>query len=143
VSIVLIIGCQKKNEINSSFQPIPLKIDLPNNFPEIEHPIDNPLTEQGVLLGRHLFWETKLSGDNSISCASCHLPENAFSDPSSLSVGIHGDLGTRNAMVLQNLAWSKDFFWDGSFISLEKQILIPVLDSNEMDETWSNFFYGN
>ena len=140
VSIILIIGCQKKNEINSSFQPIPLSIDLPYNFPVIEHPIDNPLTEQGVLLGRHLFWETKLSGDNSISCASCHLPENAFSDPSSLSVGIHGDLGTRNAMVLQNLAWSKDFFWDGSFISLEKQILIPVLDSTEMDETWSNFF---
>tara|TARA_B110000902_G_scaffold80143_2_gene95266 strand:- start:3188 stop:4246 length:1059 start_codon:yes stop_codon:yes gene_type:complete len=136
---IFIIGCQKKITVESSFQPTLTSIDLPSNFPAIEHPEDNPLTIEGVRLGRHLFWEKKLSGDNNMNCASCHLPEKAFSDPSSVSTGINGDLGKRNAMVLQNLAWSKDFFWDGRSISLEEQILIPVLDSTEMDETWANF----
>ena len=85
-------------------------IDIPINFPSIEHPEDNPLTEEGVRLGRHLFWETKLSGDNSMSCATCHSPQMHFLSPITVSVGIHGDSGTRNAMVLQNLAWSNDFF---------------------------------
>ena len=82
----------------------------PENFPPIIHPEDNPLTEEGVELGRHLFWENKLSGNNSIACANCHLPQYAFSDPNKFSIGIHGDSGKRNSMVLQNLAWSENFF---------------------------------
>ena len=50
-----------------------------------------------------------------MSCASCHLPQYAFSDSRRVSIGIHGDSGKRNAMVLQNLVWSNDFFWDGRF----------------------------
>ena len=80
-----------------------------------------------------------MSGDNSMSCASCHAPQHAFSDPSPSSIGINGDSSKRNSMVLQNLAWSNDFFWDGSVITLEEQILLPVMDSTEMDESWSNF----
>ena len=86
-----------------------------------------------------MFWDKKLSGDNTISCANCHLPQHAFTDPNTFSTGIHGDLGTRNSMVLQNLAWSKDFFWDGRANSLENQILVTILDSTEMDETWLIF----
>ena len=137
--ILSLTGCQKKTIVHSSYQPTSLVINIPNNFPPITHPEDNPLTEEGVELGRHLFWENKLSGNNSMSCASCHLPQNAFSDPKKVSIGIHGDSGKRNAMVLQNLAWSESFFWDGRSLTLEEQILIPVLDSTEMDETWSNF----
>ena len=74
-----------------------------------------------------------------MSCASCHAPQYAFSDPSPSSIGINGDSSKRNSMVLQNLAWSNDFFWDGSVITLEEQILLPVMDSTEMDESWSNF----
>jgi len=136
---LLIISCQKKVAVQSSFNPTPITIEVPDNFPPIEHPFDNPLTQQGVNLGRHLFWDKKLSGDNTISCANCHLPQHAFTDPNTFSTGIHGDLGTRNSMVLQNLAWSKDFFWDGRAISLENQILVTILDSTEMDETWANF----
>ena len=125
--------------MESSFSPTPITIDIPANFPPIEHPSDNILTKEGVNLGRHLFWDKKLSGDNTISCANCHSPQHAFTDPNTFSTGIHGDLGTRNSMVLQNLAWSKDFFWDGRAISLENQILVTILDSTEMDETWTNF----
>ena len=106
---LLINSCQKKVAVESSFNPTPITIEIPDNFPPIEHPSDNPLTQQGVNLGRHLFG-TKLSGDNTISCANCHLPQHAFTDPNTFSTGIHGDLGTRNSMVLQNLAWSKISF---------------------------------
>ena len=138
--LIVVSGCRKKENINFSFTNTPYKIELPANFPAFESPMDNPLTVEGVELGRHLFWENKLSGDNTMSCGSCHSPQSAFSDPNRFSVGINGHLSKRNSMVLQNLAWANDFFWDGGVISLEEQILMPVMDSTEMNETWSHFF---
>ena len=85
----MINSCQKRVGVESSFNPIPITIDIPDNFPPIEHPSDNPLTQQGVNLGRHLFWDKKLSGDNTISCANCHSPQHAFSDPNTFSTGIY------------------------------------------------------
>ena len=134
----LLILCKKKEEIRFTYSPTPYNLEIPSNFPPLEISKDNPITEEGVLLGRHLFWDTRLSGDNSISCANCHTPQNAFSDNNQYSIGINGDIGTRNSMVLQNLAWANDFFWDGRVLTLEEQILIPIMDSTEMDETWSN-----
>ena len=134
----LLILCKKKEEIRFAYSPTPYNLEIPSNFPPLEISKDNPITEEGVLLGRHLFWDTRLSGDNSISCANCHTPQNAFSDNNQYSIGINGDIGTRNSMVLQNLAWANDFFWDGRVLTLEEQILIPIMDSTEMDETWSN-----
>lgn len=133
-----LICCKKKEEISLIFSPTMYFLDIPSNFPPIEIDNENPLTEEGVLLGRHLFWEKRLSGDNSMSCATCHNPQNAFSDSNQYSIGVNGHIGKRNSMVLQNLAWSNDFFWDGSIISLEEQILMPVMDSTEMNESWSN-----
>ena len=95
ISILLLFilaNCQKESPVNTSYQPVTLTIDIPANFPPIIHPDDNPLTEEGVELGRHLFWENKLSGNNSIACANCHLPQYAFSDPNKFSIGIYGDL---------------------------------------------------
>ena len=66
---------------------------------------DNPLTEQGVALGRLLFYENLLSKDNSIACASCHVQANGFSDTNTLSFGVDGSLGRRQAMSIFNLAW--------------------------------------
>ncbi len=139
-SFIIFIKCRKKEDINSSFTTTPYNLSIPENFPEFEVPNDNPLTVEGVKLGRHLFWETKLSGNNLMSCGTCHSPQSAFSDANQYSQGINGDIGKRNSMVLQNLAWANDFFWDGRVISLEEQILMPVMDSTEMDETWSHFF---
>jgi cytochrome c peroxidase len=134
------LSCRKKENINYSLSTTPYEIDLPSNFPDLESPSDNPLTVEGVNLGRHLFWETKLSGNNTMSCGNCHSPQSAFSDPNRFSTGINGDVGKRNSMVLQNLAWANEFFWDGRAISLEEQVLMPVMDSTEMNETWSHFF---
>ncbi len=136
----IIFGCRKSIELQPEQYLTYTSIDIPDNFPSIIHPEDNPLTEEGILLGRHLFWEKKLSGDNTMSCGSCHMPQYSFSDPNPTSTGINGINGTRNAMVLQNLAWANEFFWDGRALSLEEQIIMPVLDSIEMDETWSHFF---
>ena len=137
--LFLLSSCLKEKNIELTNSPTPYVLNIPSNFPPVEIPDENPLTVEGVRLGRHLFWENRMSGDNSMSCASCHAPQYAFSDPSPSSIGINGDSSKRNSMVLQNLAWSNDFFWDGSVITLEEQILLPVMDSTEMDESWSNF----
>ncbi|MFN3874699.1 MAG: cytochrome-c peroxidase, partial [Flavobacteriales bacterium] len=90
-------------------------------------------------LGRHLFYEERLSGNNTMSCASCHAQAFAFSDHGSrFSTGIDGIQGQRNSMVLQNLGWEQRFFWDGRAMTLEEQILQPVENPIEMHETWPN-----
>ena len=118
------------------YTPTPYTLKVPSHFPQMPIPADNPMTEEGVMLGRRLFYETKLSLDNSISCASCHAPENAFSDPNALSAGVNGTLGTRNSMALVNLGWQNRFFWDGRVSTLEEQILQPVPNPVEMHQEW-------
>ena len=86
-------------------------------------PPNNPQTEEGVVLGRKLFYDPLLSADNTQACASCHNPANAFTDSNQFSEGIDGFLGGRNAMPLFNLAWNYEdqFFWDGRESGLENQ----------------------
>ena len=107
ILVCVFFSCRKKVEVEYIYNPTYVTLEVPDNFPPLEIPQENPLTEEGILLGRHLFWDTKLSGDNSLACASCHLPQHAFSDPNPLSIGANGHLGKRNAMVLQNLACSR------------------------------------
>jgi cytochrome c peroxidase len=100
---------------------------------------NNELTIQGVKLGRMLFYETQLSADNSISCASCHKQENAFTDPDRFSEGVGGSLGLRQAMSVFNTAWhTNEFFWDGRAHLLRDQSLKPIEDELEMKETLEN-----
>jgi cytochrome c peroxidase len=101
-------------------------------------PEDNPMTVEGVELGRHLFYEKRLSGDNTMACAACHLPANGFSDPNQYSVGIDGEQGNRNSMALINLGWQNFFFWDGRSKTLEDQILEPVPNPIEMHQSWKD-----
>ena len=91
-------------------------------------------------MGKKLFFDPMLSVDNSISCADCHAPPNAFTDIAQFSDGVNGVLGDRNSMPLFNLAWNYDerFFWDGSAPSLENQVFHPVRDMEEMANTWAN-----
>lgn len=96
----------------------------------------NAPTVGGVELGRRLFYEKALSRDNSISCASCHKQENAFSDPAQFSEGVDSQLGERQAMALFNLAYhNQGFFWDGRAATLHEQALMPIEDPVEMDES--------
>tara|TARA_B110000503_G_C7140690_1_gene410717 strand:+ start:583 stop:1653 length:1071 start_codon:yes stop_codon:yes gene_type:complete len=100
---------------------------------------DNPLTEQGVRLGRMLFYEKRMSKDGSISCASCHRQADAFTDTARFSKGVRGKVGGRQAMAVFNMAWNgNEFFWDGRAHLLRDQSLKPVEDSLEMDESVSN-----
>ncbi len=97
---------------------------------------DNPLTIQGVKLGRMLFHEKMLSKDESQSCATCHIQEFAFSDTATLSIGVQGLPGKRQAMAVFNMAWNiNEFFWDGRAHLLRDQSLLPIQDELEMDET--------
>ncbi|NDB95761.1 MAG: cytochrome C peroxidase [Verrucomicrobia bacterium] len=116
----------------------PFRFQMAATFPMPDLPMDNPLIEERVSLGEKLFQDPAFSKDNSISCLACHNPEKGFSDPRRFSIGIHGDPGTRNSMTLLNLAWKKSFFWDGRATSLRQQVLMPVQEHDEMDESLAN-----
>lgn len=102
-------------------------------------PSDNPLTIQGVALGRMLFYETMLSKDGSQSCASCHRQPDGFSDSTRFSIGVENLPGKRQAMPVFNMAWHTNaFFWDGRAPLLRDQSLKPIQDPLEMNETLPN-----
>jgi cytochrome c peroxidase len=136
------MNCASKEE--EIYTPIPYSLEIPILFadkliaPII--PADNPLTQEGVALGKKLFFDTILSGDETQSCASCHDPKKSFTDQQQFSNGVNDNLGTRNAMPLFNLAWNFDerFAWDGKEFSLEKQALEPVTNPIEMHGNWEN-----
>ena len=136
ISFFLLFTSCKKGEISPVNQPYVL--EAPSHFPEMIIPSDNPLTVMGVELGRRLFYEKRLSGDNTLSCAGCHAPNDSFSDKNQYSKGIDGQLGKRNSMALINLGYQKFFFWDGRAKTLEEQILFPVQDPIEMHQSWKN-----
>jgi cytochrome c peroxidase len=96
-------------------------------------PADNPVTDQKVALGRHLFYEPGLSIDSSVSCASCHIQRFAFSDTARVSRGFQRDTGFRNSTSLTNAAYQTAFFRDGGVKSLERAVHPPVLTVFEMN----------
>lgn len=116
----------------------PYNLDLPGFVPPMSVPTDNPLTEEGVELGRFLFWDPQLSVDGTVSCGSCHAPETGFSDNNTFSTGVGGAQGTRQSMSLANLAWANFYFWDGRASTLEEQVFHPILDPVEMGESTEN-----
>lgn len=114
-----------------------------NGLPAMEHPADNPITVEGINLGRHLFYDPILSRDSTISCSSCHHPDKAFTDGRATSLGVDGRTGTRSSMSLINIGYSwissrqHNFMWDGRFATLEEQVVKgPIEDPVEMDNTW-------
>ena len=120
----------------ANFKPTPYQYPKLLHFPKMVQ-TQNPPTIEGVKLGRYLFYDSILSKDSTISCASCHNQKYAFSDsPQTFSKGINGNFGTRNTMPLFNLQWYSDFFWDGNAKSMEEQALHPVKSPHEMDLNW-------
>lgn len=108
---------------------------MTQRFPQVKLPADNPLTQEGVALGRELFHDTRLSVNQAQSCASCHDQAHAFADARRFSLGAQQQAGKRNAMPLFNLAWQQAFFWDGRAATLREQVLMPIQDAHEMNET--------
>jgi cytochrome c peroxidase len=117
-------------------------IDLPAHFKTAparrfdNTPADNPVTDHGATLGRVLFYDTRLSANNTVSCGSCHVQKNAFVDPSHLSKGFAGKRTDRHAMSLVNLRYHLRgrFFWDERAGSLEEAVLVPIQSKTEMGQ---------
>ena len=125
----ILMGCESTNVsiVDSKFE-----YKTPSFFPEINLPSDNAPTSLRIQLGRRLFFDTRLSANNKISCASCHVASMAFTDGLETSMGAHGKKGKRNAPTLANLAWMPYFMSEGGVPTLEVQILGPIQDTMEM-----------
>lgn len=132
-----LFSCQREQMDQEG--PVSVAWQDPPGFPPMVIPADNPLTEEGIALGRRLFFDPILSVDSSVSCASCHLPQMAFTDGQALSKGVDGRQGRRSAMSLVNVGYYyTGLFWDGRASSLEEQAFHPVRDSVEMAFDWGN-----
>jgi len=107
--------------------------NLALGLPPLISPSENPITPEKVSLGRKLFFDKRLSSDNSISCATCHDPGYGFSDPHPVSIGVKGRHGERNSHTVLNTAFMSPLMWDGRAATLEEQSLLPFLSPNEFD----------
>lgn len=131
ICLVSLIAC------NETYQTTPYNWQNPQLMIQPEFPSFNPMTVEGVNLGRKLFYDPILSKNNMQSCASCHTQEYGFTDDGlQFSTGVDGIQGDRNSMPTFNLAWEKRFFWDGRSATLEDQILHPVINPIEMNISW-------
>ncbi len=136
--VTLIHSCDKdpKPVLEEANSPYILDIGA---FPAPSIASDNPLTTEGVKLGRMLFYDKILSRTKTQACASCHMQEFAFNDTARFSIGVNNLRGGRNAMSVFNMAWNTNqFFWDGRSNLLRHQSLKPIQDNLEMDETLAN-----
>jgi cytochrome c peroxidase len=107
---------------------------LPKGFPHPIVPLDNPMSDAKVVLGKKLFFDVDLSFNQSISCASCHQPEFAFSEPQKIAVGATGQKHRRNTQSLVNVAYNSNLTWAHSGLNrIEQQILIPMFSENPIE----------
>ena len=123
-------------EADNPLKPLPaIPLGVMRHFDALP-PAQRP-TPSKVRLGRWLFFDTRLSRDATVSCATCHIPEHAFSEPTPVSTGIEGQKGARKAPPIINAAWSAfpHFFWDGRAASLEEQAVGPIANPIEMGNT--------
>ena len=116
----------------------PYSFQMSPTFPIPDLPRDNPLTVERVDLGKSLFFDRRLSINERQSCADCHSPQKAFTDGRLTARGAEGDFGLRNTMPLFNLAWKKEFFWDGRAKSIREQVLQPIQNPIEMHQSLTN-----
>ena len=138
ISLLLVLinfsSCKKDEPITVLTTPYALV--QPYKFPLFPAGEDENITEEGIQLGRRLFYDPILSGDSSMSCATCHIQEDGFSDKRQFSIGIDGSIGNRQAMPIINIAWMTQLFWDGRSAGLQAQALEPVINPIEMMAHW-------
>ncbi|HET7818731.1 MAG TPA: cytochrome c peroxidase, partial [Bacteroidia bacterium] len=137
--MLILAACSKDPRVANS-KPEPPIYDIffrvPPGWPKpVYNYQNNTLTEAGFKLGRKLFYDTKLSRDNTTSCGSCHQQFAGFAHSAHpLSHGIDGQFGTRNAPTISNLNWYPEFMWDGGINHIEIMPLAPITNPVEMDE---------
>ena len=135
-SLTLAISCSKEKEEKN----YTLNVNVPSNFPEMIYNIEsNPVTKYGFELGKKLFYDGKLAADNIVSCGFCHEQAFAFTHHGhNISLGVFDNAGIRNAQPIQNMAFQKEFMWDGAATHLDLQPIIPLTSELEMGETVGN-----
>lgn len=153
-SALILVGCKSGGTVETANDESAIKaaptseeIEATNPIKPLPEPplgisgtfedLEAPPTPEKVRLGRWLFYDTRLSADNTIACSTCHRPEHAFSEPTPVSTGINGQKGGRKAPSFLNQAWTiyPHFFWDGRAATLEEQALGPVENPIEMGNT--------
>ncbi|GAA0880525.1 cytochrome c peroxidase [Algoriphagus jejuensis] len=133
---VLIVGCDSADRNPEQFQGFV----QPEGFPEPVYNFSrNEVTKDGFELGKRLFFEPRLSRDNTIACGSCHIQTAAFTHHGhDVSHGIDDQLGIRNPQPIMNLAWAGGFFWDGGVFDLDLVAINAITSPVEMDENIPN-----
>ena len=136
VSAMVLVGCPKNEPVavppgpaeKPDYDKLPAGLD-----PDLrEIPADNPITHEKVVLGKHLYFDKRLSADDTIACATCHHPDKGWTDQAAVSTGIEGQTGGRSAPTVINRVFSKAQFWDGRAASLEEQAKGPITNPIEM-----------
>lgn len=132
-AVILAVSCEKDGADSWHENP-EIKLNIPAEFPDLNRYMSNNWpTVHGVELGEALFHENKLSGNQTISCGSCHQRQHAFASPDPQAMGVEGRVGLRNVPPLQNLAFMRFYNWDGNLLDLQKQVLVPIVTHEEMD----------
>lgn len=111
------------------------KLAIPKGLKKMRVPADNPVTEAKVELGKQLYFDPRLSIDNTVSCASCHDPDKGWSNGERFATGVEGQKGGRSAPTIINSGYQYFQFWDGRAIELEGQALGPIQNPIEMNMT--------
>ena len=119
-----------------SFGPLPASSEAGQLEPikSVTIPDNNPQTPEKIALGKTLFFDRRLSGDGTMSCATCHIPELAFSDGQDISMSYPTTKNWRNAPTLMNSAFQRQLFYDGRAATLEDQALFPMMSAFEMNK---------
>lgn len=125
--LVIISGCTERIKSTAHFS-----IPIPQHFETPIFPKENLPTKEKIELGKKLFFDTRLSKNNNISCATCHQPEFAFTDHKKVSIGTNDSMGFRNTPSIINIAYKTEFHMDGGVRTLELQTLAPIIDTNEL-----------
>lgn len=133
ILLLIALSCFSFNNLNKL---TPFQFNKNEFFPTMPMPSEYTISVEGAILGRYLFYDSILSDDLTKSCATCHKLEYAFTDQLSLAKGKNGLTLSRNTLPLFNLAWYKQFFWDGRASTIEDLIFHPVRDSLEMNLSW-------
>lgn len=131
ILILVLNSCRKEDKVEPLYTPT--LMEIPKNFPQIEFPEGNDFTKERWDLGKRLFYDTALSANDSLSCASCHKSSLAFSDEVAFSDGVAGRAGTRNSPSIANVAYQPYLTREGGVPTLEMQVLIPIQEHNEFD----------
>lgn len=129
--VFLSISCSDVEEMHMPPLNALEQIAIPSHFPDITFPEQNTYSPERWLLGKKLFYDTRLSIDSTISCASCHKQTLAFADDIRLTPGVFGRSGITNAPTLANVAYHPYYTREGGIPTLEMQILVPISEHNE------------